>query len=995
EIENRRAELLNPVTQSGELPHLAAERRRLRQELENASLATEEYARLRSARDELQGAKAAEEAAAEELARRLETLRTLDALAPQRERIQELQSLVAADPPSETSVQDCLAKARRERKMLLRLRNRVRALAERCRELDRALSEILPRPALLAIAPAVEGMRLNLPAIRQWLEEAEACRREMAESAEKRRAVEAELFAEFNCGRAFREGDVQPGDPGESRPIMARRELDPALIRRAGRFWRDVRGLVVRDREAKRRLQTLRVEQEKIAAGLRERSGGIGPEEVAREIQLLGERLAKLRRLEQIRVRAREVEEHRESARRELLQCLPEELTLQQSGALGVVFVAGLSLALATVLGAVGVPGFSGLGWIWGLLGGAAAATVPTVRSRLLAQAARARAEAMRRLETVEGELRGLKSEEVRLEAESAPLPERSTEAAAGAEKRLRELQDLQVWIDEQRAAEQAVAKCLEERRAVRRRLRRAMRKWREFWRDAGFAGAPSPLRRPLWRRRLQERLELDAREEESAKRLQAVVERLAAVESRLEELAREAAVTLPDGSPEDRIRFLLGQVEAAAGALRERRKIRRAQASARRGLRKYRAISAKSRGRLRRLYQRFGVAGYSQLKAKVEEEGRQASLREELTRLNALWQSTVEGIHDPELREAASLSPAEVRQTIQALESELEMRRSRCSELLQRLGRVSAQVESLAADRSAQFRAMELASVESQAARAARDWWMLSLGQKVLDRVRLRYQTERQPAILQEASEYWRRMTGGRFRRVWTPLEQRVLLAEDREGRNYSLDQLSRGTREQLFLCLRLAWASHFARRSEPLPLVLDDVLVNFDQARAESACETLMDFAGEGRQVLLFTCHDHVAGLFAAAGAAVCRLQDRGSEGAPEYRAAIERESQAAALEKGVPYSQSRKKRPGKSRPTNGAAGTPTKEKEAPHDAAVPGEESGRSGMPRQRPSQGETEDWFAVPEPYPVSGAASSGEHRPGRRSSRLPGRRNRAA
>ena len=59
-------------------------------------------------------------------------------------------------------------------------------------------------------------------------------------------------------------------------------------------------------------------------------------------------------------------------------------------------------------------------------------------------------------------------------------------------------------------------------------------------------------------------------------------------------------------------------------------------------------------------------------------------------------------------------------------------------------------------------------------------------------------------------------------------------------------------------------------------LPVVLDDVVVNFDQMRTEAAVETLMDFAGGGRQVLLFTCHRHLAQLFETAGATPIRLPE-----------------------------------------------------------------------------------------------------------------------
>ncbi|GAB6186140.1 ATP-binding protein [Thermopirellula anaerolimosa] len=993
DIENRRKTLLNPATQAGEIPHLIAERRRLDREVEEASQITEEYARLRRTRDELLRAKASEEASAGELTRRLETLRTLDALAPQRERMQELRTLIENHPRSEVALPVYVTKVRRERKRLLRLTDRLRTLSARRRELEHDLSQIPPARALLSIAPAVEGIRLSLPAIRQWIDEMEACRREMAALAEQRRAIEAELSAELRSENADRGTYAETGDAGEERPVIKRPRLGSAWTRHVDRLRREIREIVAQLREMKRRLRTLQEEHERIAAGLRDRADGMAAEEVAREIQRLGDRLAKLRRWEQVRVRLHEVEEHREATRRELLKHLPEELTLQQNVALGGTFVAGLSLLLATGLGALGVPSFSGLSWIWGLVGGIAAATVPPVRSRLLAQAGKVRAETMRRLETVEGELRGLKSEQARLEAELAPLPERPAEAVPGVERRLRELQDLRDGMDEERAAAQAVAECRKQGQALCRRLRVLLGKWQELLTSGGISGNPSPQRWPVWRRRLREVATLDKKESELAKRLPSLVERLAEVESRLEELAKNAGISMPDGSPEDKIRFLAGRIEEAVNAREERRRIHRVLSSARREWKKCRSLRAKSKLRLKRLYRRVGVASYSELRAKIEEEERRSALREELERLAALWQSTVGGIGDTELRELASLSVAEVRQAMQALQAELEARRHRFAELLERLGRVSAQVESLTADRSPQLRALEWAGVESQTVHAVRDWWMLSLGQKVLERVRLRYQKERQPALLQEASEYWRRMTGGRFVRVWTPLEERVLLAEDREGRSYGLDQLSRGTREQLFLCLRLALASHFGRRFEPIPLILDDVLVNFDQVRAESACHALLDFAGEGRQVLLFTCHDHVAGVFASAGAAVCRLQDRPEEEQSRLRTAVERESQVAEPRPSGSELQSGRKKARKNRPVIRADQTSLQE--AVSESTDSGEEFTPSETSPKGPAQEGAEEWFAVPEPYPIEGAANSEKASGGRRSTRLQGRRNKAA
>jgi hypothetical protein len=140
-----------------------------------------------------------------------------------------------------------------------------------------------------------------------------------------------------------------------------------------------------------------------------------------------------------------------------------------------------------------------------------------------------------------------------------------------------------------------------------------------------------------------------------------------------------------------------------------------------------------------------------------------------------------------------------------------------------------------------------------------------------LLDSVRHRYETEHQPETLREASRRFAELTAGRYTRVWTPIGQRELRVDDARGNSLAVDVLSRGTRELLFLGLRLALASSYARRGANVPLVLDDVLVNLDAQRAQTAAKALHEFSDSGHQILLFTCHEHTLPLFRELGVQV----------------------------------------------------------------------------------------------------------------------------
>lgn len=86
------------------------------------------------------------------------------------------------------------------------------------------------------------------------------------------------------------------------------------------------------------------------------------------------------------------------------------------------------------------------------------------------------------------------------------------------------------------------------------------------------------------------------------------------------------------------------------------------------------------------------------------------------------------------------------------------------------------------------------------------------------------------------------------------------VVLRDD--GRRLDPRALSEGTRDQLYLALRLATLRDHARRTAPLPFVGDDLFVTFDETRTRQGLLALADF-GATAQALLFTHHLHVVDI------------------------------------------------------------------------------------------------------------------------------------
>ena len=116
--------------------------------------------------------------------------------------------------------------------------------------------------------------------------------------------------------------------------------------------------------------------------------------------------------------------------------------------------------------------------------------------------------------------------------------------------------------------------------------------------------------------------------------------------------------------------------------------------------------------------------------------------------------------------------------------------------------------MQTLAGDKSLSLTLQELAAVERDLTAGIRRWKVLTIIGQVLDVVRQRYETDRQPQTLREASEYLHRLTDGHYRRVWMPLDHRNLRVESEKGESLSLDVLSRGTREAVFIACGWRWS-------------------------------------------------------------------------------------------------------------------------------------------------------------------------------------------
>ncbi|BCG58736.1 hypothetical protein PUR_21610 [Paenibacillus sp. URB8-2] len=237
---------------------------------------------------------------------------------------------------------------------------------------------------------------------------------------------------------------------------------------------------------------------------------------------------------------------------------------------------------------------------------------------------------------------------------------------------------------------------------------------------------------------------------------------------------------------------------------------------------------------------------------------------RRELERSLRHWELAMFGGRDGEERQGLlelleqrdAYALEEEKRRMEVSLAELEERRSG---LLQLRGRLLQERENLKKSCREDTALQQLEEQKAALRSIAEQYAVSALAAELIGRTRRIYEREKQPQVLTLASSYFERLTEGEYRRVVMTLGKKELKAEHRKTGLLDSGLLSRGTAEQLYLSLRLALAGTMDRQ-DPLPLLFDDLFVNFDERRLHAALSLLGNLSSS-RQVVMLTCHRHVA--------------------------------------------------------------------------------------------------------------------------------------
>lgn len=213
----------------------------------------------------------------------------------------------------------------------------------------------------------------------------------------------------------------------------------------------------------------------------------------------------------------------------------------------------------------------------------------------------------------------------------------------------------------------------------------------------------------------------------------------------------------------------------------------------------------------------------------------------------------------------ALKLEPATAQAELTARLEQKNHERAQARELAQEahaeFGRITQELAGAARDTAFDEVKFAYAQVEARLSAAQHQLAVLLIAQSSLTEAIAVWEKKSQPEVYRIASELFALMTDNAWRSVRINPDNQIEVT-DALMTTRPPELLSLGTRQQLYLALRIALLVTAENVGASLPILADDILVNFDDERRRGAARALA-YLAEHRQVILFTCHADVVTL------------------------------------------------------------------------------------------------------------------------------------
>jgi len=239
-------------------------------------------------------------------------------------------------------------------------------------------------------------------------------------------------------------------------------------------------------------------------------------------------------------------------------------------------------------------------------------------------------------------------------------------------------------------------------------------------------------------------------------------------------------------------------------------------------------------------------------------------SLSSELEKLENTLIGIAEGVEIADLENQASeIDPDNLPGLIEALRIRIENELDpEIRESLERKGAANTELQLIDGSNEAAIKQEDAQRTLAKIRELAEQYIRVRMASVILRKEIDRYQKEHQDPILKIASKYFKELTQGSFNSLISDTDEngnQILVGICPNGKIKSVEKMSSGSRDQLYLSIRLATVEWRLDQQEPIPFIADDILINFDDERSKSTLKALANLAKKN-QVILFTHHNAV---------------------------------------------------------------------------------------------------------------------------------------
>jgi uncharacterized protein YhaN len=394
------------------------------------------------------------------------------------------------------------------------------------------------------------------------------------------------------------------------------------------------------------------------------------------------------------------------------------------------------------------------------------------------------------------------------------------------------------------------------------------LEEWRQRWRAAiaplDLPEAAEPAEAEAVLEKLDQIFSKHAELNAFRGRARHIDEDSAAFVSALEELVRDGCPDLPDLAPVDRAAELLARLQQGRDDRKKRESMRTRSGEIDAELQEIGIDHQAAELEIEALMKKAELSSADELEAAERRSAEMRDLDARLTEIHERLRRTGRPL-DELVAQGNEVQDEDLILEIDQLAQSVEASEQQRDDQNQKLAGLERDFDAMDGGAAAAEAAGEVEEALAKIAHLAAEYAQKRMAAVLLSREIQRFAEENQGPILKRTSELFRRMTLERYEGITSAFsddDEVILLCCRAGGETVGVEGLSDGTRDQLYLSLRLAALERHMVQNESMPLIVDDVLVSFDDPRSAATLNLMGELAVES-QILFFTHHQRLVEL------------------------------------------------------------------------------------------------------------------------------------